>query len=165
MVSEAYPTVHGASLPVETLVYDLKAAMQIQLDVPADSIRQIDCIHVLQYVSGPRRVDVWNEWQRVLVPGGRVQVVVPHYSHVQSLAHPYSQWPPLSEFSFLFLNKAWRNASQSRAVEGLECDFEVQSAAIDVDAMYATRTQEWKDEAVRWFNNCAVQLTVWLVKR
>lgn len=139
--------------------------MQVQLDVADGSVQQIDCINVLQFVPGPRRVDVWNEWHRILVPGGRVQVVVPYYSHVQAFAHPGIQWPPFSEFSFMFLDKTWRDASPSRAVSSLECNFEIISTFIDMDAEYATRPQAWKDEAARWFQNVAVQLTVWLVKR
>jgi hypothetical protein len=163
--TEAYPTLISESLLVDILNYDLRAAHYIKLDIPPGRVRQLDCINVLQYVPGWRRVPIWNEWQRLLVPGGRAQVVVPYYSHMQAFAHPQTEWPPMSEFSFMFLDKVWRNASPARAVEDLECDLVIESMATEMDAMYATRTQEWKDEALRWFLNCAVQMTVWLVKR
>jgi hypothetical protein len=79
---------------------------------------------------------------------------VPYYSHVQAYAHPYTEWPPMSESSFLFLDKRWRRGSPRRYVEGLDCDCEIESIAIDMNSVYATRTQDWKDEATRWFNHC-----------
>jgi len=164
-VIESYPSAGARALITEKLEYDRRAAGMGHLDVPDASVREIVCKNILQFVPGYKRVQIWNEWYRVLMPGGRVQVIVPYYSHVQAHAHPFTQWPPFSEFSFLFLDRAWRNASPTRAVDGLECDFEVISTEIDMDAAYATRSQEWKDEALRWFANCAVQLTVWLVKR
>jgi hypothetical protein len=75
----------------------------------------------------------------------------------------------MSDLSFFFLSKAWRDESEDRRVPLLDCDFEVESIDPAYDATpdlgYATRPQAFKDDAMRWYWNFCAELTVWLVKR
>ena len=45
----------------------------------ADSIEEIYASHLLEYFSHEEALQVLKEWQRVLVPGGRVWVAVPNF--------------------------------------------------------------------------------------
>lgn len=173
-LNDTYPTLPSDS-SVATLNFDLDTfravATQYKYRIPLadDSVHEITCFSVLQFMTGPQRISIWNEWYRVLEPAGRVHVTVPHYSHIRSFAHPWSQWPPMSDLSFFFLSKLWREQGPSTFVEGLECDFDIETITTPVDNDprhgYAVRTPAWIDEATKWFWNVAAELDVWLVKR
>jgi len=166
--TDRYPSV-GLVGRIDRLNFDLLAARRGLPSISDESVKLIECKHVLQYLTGGERIAVWNEWYRVLQPEGRVLVVVPHYSHVRAFAHPLTQWPPLSDLSFFFLDRAWREENESRTVPLLDCDFVVDAIDPHYDATpelgYMARPQAWKDDAARWYNNVLAELTVWLVKR
>jgi hypothetical protein len=182
---EAYPGLDDDAFPtrpsdarVDRLLFDLRAARNGLPAIGDETVGTIICSHVLQYLSGPERIEAWNEWYRVLQPAGRVQVVVPYYSHVRAFAHPLTQFPPLSELSFMFLSREFREANPAHPVPGLECDFEVESYQPDADrgqlerfglnpslsSAYDTRTTAWLDNAKLFSNNVIAELTVWLKK-
>lgn len=143
------------------------------LDALADgSVRQIGCYNVLQFLTGPERIALFNAMYRVLAVDGRVDVLVPYYSHFQAFAHPLTQWPPFSEWSFYFLDRGWRSESPIRGVPGLECDFSVGPFSLDYDKepygnriQYENRSLEWLEDAARWYHNVVVALHVWLTRR
>jgi hypothetical protein len=46
---------------------------------------------------------------RVLKVGGKVELVVPHWSNGRAYADPTHCWPPVSEMWFYYLDREWRN--------------------------------------------------------
>ena len=49
-----------------------------ELPLPDGWVTEISAIHALEHVEPPRLVPTLQEWQRVLAPGGRLQVHVPN---------------------------------------------------------------------------------------
>lgn len=168
-MTEAYPSLATGIAKTDVLQLTLRRARIGLVGLPNASVGEIHCDNVLQYLTGRERVDLFDEMYRVLEVGGRVRIIVPYFSHPRAFAHPLTQWPPFSDLSFWFLDKAWRSDSPGKDVPGLECDFEVTALTMEPDASpelgYAIRPQAWRDDAGRWYNGVIAQMTVWLTKR
>lgn len=84
------------------------------LPFTADSVSEIHCYHFLEHCTHP--VDVLKEFQRVLCPGGIVNIVVPHYSAqlaIEDLDHKHQfceeTWKTLFNNSYYDKNHhGWR---------------------------------------------------------
>lgn len=87
------------------------------------TVEEVHSSHFLEHLTGAERVHFWNELHRVLIPGGKATIVVPHWSSGRAYGDPTHQWPPVVEFSFYYLDKAWR--AQNAPHVGYTCDFNV----------------------------------------
>lgn len=93
------------------------------------SVQEAHASHFVEHLTAFQRMGFCNELYRVLVPGGSCQLIVPHWGSCRAYGDPTHQWPPVSEFWFYYLSKAWRlqNAPHTDAQHlhgGFACDFE-----------------------------------------
>lgn len=164
-----YPALDHRVAASDVLIVSLWVARDGLITYRDESVTELHCENVLQYLTVAERLYAYNEMWRVLEHGGRAKIVVPYFSHPRAFAHPLTKYPLFTDLSFWFLDKQWRSESPSKHVPGLECDFEVTTLTMDRDDSpelgYALRTQEFLDEAARWYNGVVAQLTVWLTKR
>jgi hypothetical protein len=66
---------------------DVIADLNEPLDeLPDDCVEEISCRHVLEHVG--RFVELLGELHRVVVPGGRIEAVVPHFSNPHGYSDP-----------------------------------------------------------------------------
>jgi hypothetical protein len=78
-----------------------------------DTVHEIHAYHFLEHLSGENVILMLREIERVLAPGGIVNICVPYYStsmQAQDLTHK-SQWCETS-FSTLFENKYYDPAGK-----------------------------------------------------
>lgn len=78
--------------------------------------------HFVEHLTGAERIAFFNELGRVLKPGATAQIVTPHWSHACAYGDPTHQWPPMSEWYPLYLNKQWRDGNAPHAA--YTCDFD-----------------------------------------
>lgn len=93
------------------------------------SVEEAHTSHFVEHLTASQRVTFCNELYRVLKPGGSCQVITPHWASCRAYGDPTHQWPPISEFWFYYLSRAWRkeNAPHTDAEfnpKGFNCDFE-----------------------------------------
>jgi predicted SAM-dependent methyltransferase len=76
------------------------------MDIPftADTVSGIHCYHFLEHCKEPVRV--LQEMQRVLIPGGVVNIVVPYYTS-QMMAHDL-------DHKHAFCEETWRNLFKNK---------------------------------------------------
>jgi predicted SAM-dependent methyltransferase len=72
------------------------------------SVAEVVSSHFVEHLTGVERVPFFNELYRVLKIGGTAAIIVPHWSNACAYGDPTHQWPPMSEWASLYLNKAWR---------------------------------------------------------
>lgn len=60
---------------------------------------------------------------RVLKPGTKATLVVPHWASCRAYGDLTHQWPPVSEFWFFYLSKAWREQHAPHN-DFYTCDFD-----------------------------------------
>jgi hypothetical protein len=103
-----------------------------------------------------------DEVYRVLEPEGKATFLVPYYSSMRCAADFFSEWPPISEFSFLYFNRKWRE--DNKAHPELKCDFDF-NYGYTVEQDVASRNQETQAVWIKRNINTVQDLHVNLVKR
>lgn len=88
-----------------------------------NSIEEVHCSHFVEHLTGPERIHFVNELYRVLIPGGKATIITPHWASCRAYGDLTHQWPPVSEFWWYYLSKAWRD-SQAPHNDGYTCDFD-----------------------------------------
>lgn len=127
-----------------------------------DSIEEAHCSHFLEHLTGKQRIHFFNELYRILIPEGKVTIIVPHWSSERAYGDPTHQWPPVVFFSFYYLNKQWRD--QNAPHSGFECNFEA-SGGNNIGQPWTSRHPEVQNFAQSHYINVALDLIVTLIKK
>lgn len=113
-----------------------------------DSVDEIRASHFVEHLEPDERRHFVNECFRILKPGGTCQIITPHWNSCRAYGDLTHKWPPVSEFWFNYLNKAWRDVNAPHD-DGYTCDFEpVPVLAVNVNPIWAQRAQEAAQFAV-----------------
>ena len=108
------------------------------------------------------------EWMaelwRVLVPGGKVAIIVPYWSSPRAIQDPNSQWPPFCDQSFNYFNKNFRDVNKEpKNWEGY-CDFDV-VGGYQFDPETITKSDDVKAFWVKHYLNAVSDIHMVLTKR
>ena len=128
------------------------------------TVSEVTCHNKLQFIPAGERGKFMDELWRVLEPGGLVHITVPYYSSIKAISDFASQWPPFSEMSFLYFDKAQRDAAGGIHPE-LKCDFEIRNWGYTVQQDVAGRNEETRAVWIKRNLNTAEELQVHLAKR
>lgn len=134
-----------------------------------DSVEEVYTSHFLEHLSAVERINFVNELFRVLKPGAKATVIVPHYASSRSYGDPTHQWPPIGEFWFYYLKKDWRaeNAPHTDAAyweHGYRCDFDA-TWGYGIHPTLLTRNQEYQQFALNFYKEAVQDIHATLVKR
>src|SRR4030095_16075976 len=127
-----------------------------------ESVKEVSCVGVLEYIPGKLRGEFMDEIYRILIPGGVLQVGVLYWN--SSLAyHDYRfEWPPLAEQSFLMFNKDWRRENQKDVDIVADFDF---TYGFGWDPETAARSAEAQAFQVKHYSNAALNVQLVMTKR
>ena len=114
------------------------------------------------------RVFFFNELHRVLKPGAKCTLIVPHWSSCRAYGDPTHQWPPVSEFAWFYLNRPWRDANAPHTDAavlpgGFKCHFEV-TWGYSLEPGVASRNTEYQQHATTYFKEACQDMIATLVK-
>ena len=114
------------SIPFEGL--DVVADLTKRWPWPDSEVEEILMSHVLEHFDGQERVHIFNEAYRVLIPGGTMKIITPHWASQRAYGDFTHKWPPVSEFLYFYLWKEWRVANAPHNdiefnPRGYYCDF------------------------------------------
>ena len=104
-----------------------------------------------------------NELYRVLKPGSRCEIQTPHWSSAKAFGDPRVVWPPVSEWWYPLLSKAFRDQQQNVAALGFSCDFDA-GIGYGMHPAIVTRNQEYQQNAMMFYKEAAQDLIVTLTK-
>lgn len=72
------------------------------------SVDEVHSSHFIEHLIPVQRVHFWNELGRVLKVGAVARIIAPHWSNGCAYGDPTHQWPPISDWTFYYLHKGWR---------------------------------------------------------
>lgn len=85
---------------------------------PDNSVEEAHSSHFVEHLEARERIHFCNELYRVLVPGGKCTVIVPHFASCRAYGDMTHKWPPVSEFWFYYLSKDWRLGNPAAGIRG-----------------------------------------------
>lgn len=157
------PGFFGVDIATDTdadLVCDLRTGPWPWADA---SVAEINCAHFFEHLDPAQRLMFMRECWRILVPGGKLVVTVPHARSDGAVQDPTHQWPPLVEQSFFYFDRDAR-AKLHIGHYPIEADFQVQIGIV-FQPEWAQRPQQEKMFALRHYNNVASEITAFMTKR
>jgi SAM-dependent methyltransferase len=139
-------------------VHDVRKGLPFE-DASVDEVRSS---HFVEHLTGAERIGFFNELYRVLKTGATALIITPNWSHACAYGDPTHQWPPMSGWYPLYLNKGWRDAQAVHV--GYTCDFD-HIVAGSWDPALETRNQEYKQFGMNHYTNAWRDLIVTLTKK
>lgn len=162
---EGFQGVDSIAFPGVDHVCDLKATWPFE----DNSVSEAWSSHCLEHFTAMDRVHWMNELYRVLVPGGKCGIIVPHWASCRAYGDPTHQWPPVSEFFWYYLDRNWRkgNAPHTDAehlVGGFNCDFEA-TWGYSMHPTWTVRNAEMQQFAMQNYKEAIQDMQATLTKR
>ena len=126
-------------------------------------VEEIQCHHFFEHVPGKMRGKFMDECHRILVPSGKMFITVPYARSTRATQDYTHEWPPISEESFLYFNKGWREQQKLDHYD-VKCDFDFSYGYV-LEGETASRSQEARDFFIKRYWNAILDLQVFLTKR
>lgn len=125
--------------------------------------------HFLEHLTATERIHFANELYRVLKPGAKCTLIVPHWASCRAYGDPTHQWPPVSEFWFYYLSEKWRDENAPHTdyrwkTNGFRCDFEA-TWGYGMNPLLASRNTEFQQFALNFYKEAIQDLHATLTKR
>lgn len=127
------------------------------------SVEEAHTSHFVEHLTAPERIHFVNELYRVLVPGAKCLMITPHWASCRAYGDLTHQWPPVSEFWFYYLSKAWREQNAPHN-DAYTCDFEV-TWGYALHQLIAPRNMEYQQHALQFWKEAAQDINATLTKK
>jgi ubiquinone/menaquinone biosynthesis C-methylase UbiE len=143
------------------VVHDLTKFPYPFKDESADAI--YTC-HFQEHLDGDERMKFFNECYRILKPGGKMRHIHPYYKSVRAVQDPTHKWPPISENSYFYWDKSWREMNKLDHYP-INCDFEFNIYYIWQDPTVANKNEETRTFYIDKYWNVVADMIVDMTKR
>ena len=158
---EGFVGVDANSFDGVDIVFDLR-----QEPWPWDdnSVEDVYSRHFVEHLTGKERIIFFNEMYRVLKPGAIARIITPHWSHESAYGDPTHEWPPVTCWTYYYLNTAWRESYGPHV--GYKCNFayELSLSHDPNDQWVASKDMQTKILLMTRSVNTALDLTAQLTK-
>ena len=128
-----------------------------------DSVDEVHCSHFVEHLTQSERIHFVNELYRVMKPGAKAQLITPHWASCRAYGDLTHQWPPVSEFWFYYLAKAWREVNAPHN-DTYTCDFEA-TWGYSLHQSLGVRNQEFQQFAMQFYKEALQDIIATLVKK
>ena len=129
----------------------------------SESIDAIYSAHFVEHLDGFERMKFFNECYRILKPGGKMRAVHPYYKSVRSIQDPTHKFPPISENSYFYWSKKWREENKLDHYP-ITCNFEFSIFYTWQDPSIANKNEETRNFSIDKYWNVVADLCVDLKK-
>jgi SAM-dependent methyltransferase len=148
-------------LPGVDVVCDL---LQPEWPWPTSSVDFVNCSHMFEHIPRQQRIHFCNELWRVLKPGAKAEISTPYWCNHRAFGDMAHEWPPVSEYFWLYLNKKWRQENDIEEV-GYLCDFDGGVSGYSPAPWLNGRTVEYMTNAFQTQKGAAEDMKSVLIAR
>ena len=128
-------------------------------------VEEVHCSHFFEHVPAKIRFKFMDELHRVMKPGAKALFITPYANSLRATQDPSHEWPPISENSYLYFNKKWREDNKlTHGNYESVCDFDF-VYGYQQPTEWVIRHDESKQFAVKHYMNAVDDLHVTLIKR
>lgn len=129
-----------------------------------ESVDMIFASHFVEHLDGIERMKFMDECYRILKPEGKMRLVHPYYKSVRAVQDPTHKWPPISENSYFYWDKKWRELNKLDHYP-IKCDYEFNIYYSWQDPTVANKNEETRMFMIDKYWNVVADMIVDLVKR
>lgn len=149
---------------IDAIDFGQKYVLDVRKGLPfkPNTVSEVNSSHFVEHLTGTERIAFFNELYRVMKVGAVATIVTPNWSHACAYGDPTHQWPPMSPWYPLYLDKNWRDTQAPHVA--YTCDF-VGTVAGSWDARLNGRVPERMEIAMNTETNAWRDLIVTLTKR
>ena len=138
------------------------AVAKSKLKQAANSVDEVEMIHVLQYLTPAERIALFNELYRVMKPGAKCQSITPHWASNRAYADLRVEFPPVVEAWFFNLNEDARKQDPG-GDKRYKCNFNA-TWGYAIHPLLHARNQEYQQHAMTFWKEAAQDLIATLTK-
>lgn len=142
------------------IVHDLT---KVPYPFESESVDEIHSAHFFEHLDGTQRIAFMEECWRILKMNARLDIITPYWTSVRASQDPTHKWPPISEMSYMYFNKEWRDLNKLQHY-GIKCNFEFQFRFL-LDADVNAMTEEQRQFAYKYYTNGIQDIHVTLYKK
>jgi SAM-dependent methyltransferase len=128
-----------------------------------ESVDAIYASHFVEHLDGIERIKFFNECHRILKPSGIMRLLHPYYKSVRAVQDPTHKWPPISENSYFYWSKKWRELNKLDHYP-IDCDFEFNIYYLWQDPTVANKNEETRAFNIDKYWNVVADMLVDLKK-
>lgn len=133
------------------------------------SVEEVHASHFVEHLTAAERCYLMNDLFRVMKPGAKMQMIVPHWGSNRAYGDPTHQWPPIGEMWFYYLKREWRmsqapHTDKSNWPEGYDCDFEA-TWGYTMHPAFNTRNAEFQQFAMNYYREGAQDIVATLTRK
>lgn len=152
--------------PAVDLVLDVASS---PLPFADGQIEEVHTSHFMEHLNAVERCYLLNELYRVMKPGAKMAMIVPHWGSSRAYGDPTHQWPPIGEMWFHYLSKEWRannapHTSRENWAPGYACDFDT-TWGYAMHPSLAVRNAEYQQHALNFFREGAQDIHATLIRK
>lgn len=129
-----------------------------------ESVDAIFASHFVEHLDGFERMKFMDECHRILKPGGKMRLVHPYYKSVRAVQDPTHKWPPISENSYFYWDKNWREQNKLDHYP-IKCDFEFNIYYTWQDPTVPNKNEETRFFMIDKYWNVVADMVVDMTKR
>jgi len=129
-----------------------------------ESVDAIFASHFVEHLDGIERMKFMDECHRILKSGGKMRLIHPYYKSVRAVQDPTHKWPPISENSYFYWDKNWREMNKLDHYP-IKCDFEFNVYYSWQDPTVTNKNEETRFFMIDKYWNVVADMVVDLVKR
>ena len=108
-----------------------------------NSVDEIHCSHFIEHIPRALRWPFFEECYRILKAGAQMKIVVPSWKSERAYGDMTHEWPPVTTFAFLYLNRGWRESNKlTYGPYALRCDFDYAAGPAGISPTFAQRAQD-----------------------
>jgi hypothetical protein len=149
---------------IEDLVLTRENTAKLPWKFSDASVQSVKIEKIMEFVPGKDRPKFFEELYRILADGGTAQIKVPYWSCAQGIADYSYEWPPWTDDSFSFFNKAIREKMGINGDRNIKCDFDY-TGGYAMDMALAQRATEAQQFGAKHYTNAILAVQVTLTKR
>ena len=132
------------------------------------TVEEVHCSHFLEHLNAVERCHFLNELYRVMKPGAKAMIVVPHWASCRAYGDPTHAWPPISEFFWYYLDRVWRAGNAPHAdkkvwADGYDCDF-LATWGYSMHPSIVSRSQDFQQFAMQNYKESCMDTICTLTK-
>lgn len=117
---EGYFGIDKSPYPGVDLVFNIGSG---PLPIVSGIVEAVYSAHFMEHLTKERRAYVWDDIYRVMKSGAVAEIIVPHWENATAYGDLTHEWPPFSEYTFLYLVKPWRDENAPHVP--MTCDFDL----------------------------------------